>query len=62
MPLVDRGRLSVQRVDEDAWNAISSLAERGGWDEDGGGGGLAKAKTKRTCRGKRRPPVGIQKV
>ncbi|KAF9480198.1 DUF55-domain-containing protein [Pholiota conissans] len=33
MDLVTRGRLSVQRVQEDAWTAIGQLAERGGWKE-----------------------------
>ncbi|KAH7916802.1 PUA-like domain-containing protein [Hygrophoropsis aurantiaca] len=33
MPLVARGRLSVQRVDEDSWNVIQTLAEMGGWDD-----------------------------
>ncbi|KAG6919758.1 hypothetical protein DXG01_001592 [Tephrocybe rancida] len=33
MDLVGRGRLSVQRVDEGAWNAIIALAERGGWED-----------------------------
>ena len=28
-----RGRLSVQRVGERAWNAIGLLAEKGGWEE-----------------------------
>lgn len=33
MPLVTRGRLSVQRVDEDAFKIIQLLAEKGGWDD-----------------------------
>ncbi|KAG6861948.1 hypothetical protein C0995_009132 [Termitomyces sp. Mi166 len=33
MDLVGRGRLSVQRVEESAWNAIIALAEKGGWEE-----------------------------
>ncbi|KAF4619201.1 hypothetical protein D9613_004805 [Agrocybe pediades] len=33
MDLVTRGRLSVQRVQEDAWRAIEKLAEKGGWDD-----------------------------
>jgi len=33
MDLVTRGRLSVQRVEEQAWNAILKLAETGGWEE-----------------------------
>ena len=33
MNLVTRGRLSVQRVGEDAWAAIELMAENGGWEE-----------------------------
>lgn len=33
MDLVTRGRLSVQRVDEKAWDAILLLAEKGGWEK-----------------------------
>ncbi|KDQ64124.1 hypothetical protein JAAARDRAFT_187497 [Jaapia argillacea MUCL 33604] len=33
MALVTKGRLSVQKVEQDAWDAISLLAEKGGWDE-----------------------------
>ncbi|KAJ3506435.1 hypothetical protein NLJ89_g6874 [Agrocybe chaxingu] len=33
MDLVTRGRLSVQRVGEDGWEAIQLLAEKGGWEE-----------------------------
>lgn len=33
MDLVTRGRLSVQRVGEDAWAAIELMAENGGWEE-----------------------------
>lgn len=33
MDLVGRGRLSVQRVEENAWRAIVALAEKGGWEE-----------------------------
>ncbi|KAI0832829.1 DUF55-domain-containing protein [Trametes gibbosa] len=33
MALVTRGRLSVQRVDEETWKVIGKLAERGGWPE-----------------------------
>ena len=32
MDLVTRGRLSVQRVEAKAWDAIALLAENGGWD------------------------------
>ena len=33
MDLVTRGRLSVQRVKQEEWDAINQLAERGGWEE-----------------------------
>jgi len=33
MDLVTRGRLSVQRVTEDAWNTVASMSKRGGWEE-----------------------------
>jgi hypothetical protein len=33
MDLVTRGRLSVQRVGEDAWAAIELMAKNGGWEE-----------------------------
>ncbi|KAK0499542.1 PUA-like domain-containing protein [Armillaria luteobubalina] len=33
MDLVTRGRLSVQRVDKKAWDAIKLLSEQGGWEE-----------------------------
>ena len=33
MDLVRRGRLSVQRVNMEAWDAIMLLAENGGWDD-----------------------------
>jgi hypothetical protein len=32
MNLVTRGRLSIQRVGEDAWNAVTLMAEKGGFD------------------------------
>ncbi|KAK1225307.1 hypothetical protein PQX77_011725 [Marasmius sp. AFHP31] len=32
MDLVTRGRLSVQGVDENAWETIGLLADKGGWD------------------------------
>ncbi len=33
MHLVSRGRLSVQRVEAEAWEAIHLLANNGGWEE-----------------------------
>ena len=44
-----RGRLSVQRVEEECWHTIELLAEKGGWDPEvlkkgkAGGKGRAKA-------------------
>ncbi|KIK94064.1 hypothetical protein PAXRUDRAFT_143680 [Paxillus rubicundulus Ve08.2h10] len=32
MPLVTRGRLSVQRVSEEGWGIIEMMAEKGGWE------------------------------
>ena len=34
MTLVHRGRLSVQRVQTEAWNVIEQMAEKGGWSEE----------------------------
>ena len=34
MALLNRGRLSVQRVEQVAWDAIQTMAEKGGWDEE----------------------------
>jgi hypothetical protein len=34
MALINRGRLSVQRVDEQVWDVVKRLAERGGWEKD----------------------------
>ncbi|KAF9000202.1 PUA-like domain-containing protein [Cyathus striatus] len=47
MDLVTRGRLSVQRVQEKAWDVMWELAERGGWEEVD-----LKAKGKKTAGGK----------
>ncbi|KAI0326719.1 DUF55-domain-containing protein [Cubamyces sp. BRFM 1775] len=48
MALVSRGRLSVQRVEEDAWKIIEKLAEHGGWEEGIATTGKGKASTSRT--------------
>ncbi|EPQ58927.1 DUF55-domain-containing protein [Gloeophyllum trabeum ATCC 11539] len=49
MALVTRGRLSVQKVEQNTWDALQLLAERGGWEdldlkgkEKGGKRGTAK--------------------
>ncbi|KAF8883175.1 PUA-like domain-containing protein [Gymnopilus junonius] len=49
MDLVTRGRLSVQRVEENAWLAITQLAEKGGWEE---------SNLKPTKKGKEKKPAG----
>ena len=33
MALVKRGRLSVQRVEQAAWDAIQIMADKGGWSD-----------------------------
>ncbi|KAG7447682.1 DUF55-domain-containing protein [Guyanagaster necrorhizus] len=33
MDLITRGRLSIQRVGEKAWDAIKLLSEKGGWED-----------------------------
>ena len=33
MALINRGRLSVQRVEQAAWDAIQKMADKGGWSE-----------------------------
>lgn len=33
MPLVTRGRLSVQRVSQECWGIIQMMSEKGGWEE-----------------------------
>lgn len=32
MPLITRGRLSVQRVSAKCWDVILTMADKGGWD------------------------------
>ncbi|KAJ3987633.1 DUF55-domain-containing protein [Lentinula detonsa] len=44
MDLINRGRLSVQRIQKPAWDVIKLLAERGGWDESMFGKGKGKSK------------------
>ncbi|KIR43540.1 hypothetical protein I307_03378 [Cryptococcus deuterogattii 99/473] len=68
MPLVNRGRLSVQPVDDAAYNAIVALGTKGGWDSLAGvsrnapksrqakasdsSSEIAKPKDKKTLEGK----------
>jgi len=60
MALVSRGRLSVQRVNEEAWSIIELMADKGGWDDINFGKGKQKSakgegvpkKTRESGRGK----------
>lgn len=36
MALLNRGRLSVQRVGQEAWDVIQTMGDRGGWCEEQG--------------------------
>ncbi|KAL4076231.1 PUA-like domain-containing protein [Scleroderma yunnanense] len=48
MPLLNRGRLSVQRVSQECWDLIQQMAERGGWENiyiQKAGRGKQKAKS-----------------
>jgi hypothetical protein len=45
MPLVGRGRLSVQRVEVEAWDAVVMLADRGGWGEGNTKAGKGQGKS-----------------
>jgi hypothetical protein len=56
MALVSRGRLSVQRVDKEAWDTLVLLAERGGWEELNFGKGKAKPNTAKGAKGARASP------
>ena len=55
MALVNRGRLSVQRFEEDAWDTVSMLAEKGGWGENVSG---QDDKTKSATKSNK-APVGV---
>ncbi|OCH94519.1 DUF55-domain-containing protein [Obba rivulosa] len=48
MALVTRGRLSVQRVEPDAWYAIKSMAEKGGWEDNAASASKPTPKLKQT--------------
>jgi len=51
MALVSRGRLSVQKVEEETWDVIQQLGQKGGWDEIQDKRGKAN-KTQPTAKGK----------
>lgn len=55
MALVTRGRLSVQRVEEDTWGVIELLADKGGWDD---GAGAKPKQRKPKAQGKGDPHNG----
>lgn len=56
MALVNRGRLSVQRVEEGTWKVIEQLAKKGGWDE------ATSTTPKGTARRKTEPKDGDAKT
>jgi protein phosphatase-4 regulatory subunit 3 len=47
MALINRGRLSVQPVEEEAFRVIVELGEKGGWSEEVASGKKAKSKGKK---------------
>ena len=51
MALLNRGRLSVQRVEEETWDVVNELAEKGGWEEPAGAGNKPKAKGTAKAKG-----------
>lgn len=51
MALVNRGRLSVQPVKEEAWNTVQLLAKTGGWDETNKKGSGTRDKPKKAGKG-----------
>ncbi|GBE80113.1 PUA-like domain-containing protein [Sparassis latifolia] len=53
MALVTRGRLSVQRVEEDTWGVIEELAAKGGWTEEDATASKKKGKKTGTAQGQR---------
>ncbi|VDC04090.1 unnamed protein product [Peniophora sp. CBMAI 1063] len=61
MELVGRGRLSVQRVEEDAYEVIRELAEKGGWDVDAGKKSKASGKPKKADQGEDEPKRASRK-
>ncbi|KAL4257359.1 DUF55-domain-containing protein [Pleurotus pulmonarius] len=62
MDLVTRGRLSVQRVSEEAWNTIQLLAERGGWDDLNLKASPQKKSNKATVENKRKAKITQRKA
>jgi len=61
MDLVRKGRLSVQRVAENAWTAIGQLAEEGGWEEMNLKPKKRKVEaptSKKAAKGARKKPAG----
>lgn len=48
MALVNRGRLSVQRVNDEAWSIVELMAEKGGWEDMTFGKGKAISGNKET--------------
>ena len=62
---MSRGRLSVQRVEEDAWQVIEKLAEHGGWEGESasaGKGNKSTARSKGKGKGKNSPGEGSKRL
>src|ERR1700761_2485891 len=59
MTLLGKGRLSVQPVEEGAWNAICTLGEKGGWEEMKFGG--KKRKSVVDTENKKKPTRGLKR-
>lgn len=51
MALINRGRLSVQRVEEQTWSVIEKLAETGGWDDGAAKGKKTEGKANKLTAG-----------
>ena len=58
MNLVHRGRLSVQRVEPEAWNAVEQLAAKGGWSAGIGKGTKQKEEVEEKRDGRKRKRTG----
>ncbi|OJA19359.1 hypothetical protein AZE42_00407 [Rhizopogon vesiculosus] len=58
MPLITRGRLSVQPVNEECWGVIQMMSEKGGWEEMAFG----KKKSTATRKPSTKDSVPIQKA
>lgn len=60
MALINRGRLSVQRVEENTWSVIEKLADAGGWEDDVAKKGRAAGSAAPRQQKKRRPSSQLE--